>query len=430
MAFRVDKQKLGCQTAFYLFCLQALLWVLVGLTLWGMVGCRGRKPVSPALGLDSPEATWVRILLFGNQTSGTIYTERGFCAEGLVSSSTLTFTDGGPIALSVAGGQMVIGQHQLCSDVLIKPFEPVYFVWNQKPFRGWVRLKVTADGLHFDVINHLPIEAYLLGVVGAEMHSWWESEALKAQAVVARTYALAVKYRFGAYRQWDMTCTQANQVYEGIVAENARVRKAVLQTTGQVLVGQMADGTMRLFPAYYSSSCGGHTEESRNVFGYDDGFVVGVGCPWCRDVASGKDFHWQPIYFSMQEVSEKLLARYPSLGRLERIVAVEVMRTGYLGRIVQVQLTGSNGQKDTLRGEDFRLSLDPTGRRIKSALAQIKQVGNGILFTNGQGFGHGVGLCQCGAEGLARQGLDYQAILSWYFPTARLVQIDVLAAPQ
>lgn len=392
-------------------------------------GCIGRKPVSPAVGLDSPEASWVRVLLFGNRKSGVLQTENGFIAEGAVSGATLTFAAGGQVDLSVADGQIVIGGHRLCADVLIKPFEPVYFIFDGAAFRGYLRLIATADGLSFDAVNHLPIESYLLGVVGAEMHSWWQPEALKAQAVVARTYALAIKYRFGAGRPWDMTRTQANQVYEGIAAENARVRRAVLETTGQALVGQLPDGGLRLFAAYYSSSCGGHTEDSGNVFGYDDGFVVGVNCSWCRDVARRKDFSWGPVVFTIAEVNEKLLSRYPSLARLERIVSVEATRTGYLGRIVQVQLTGANGQKDTLRGEDFRLALDPTGRRLKSALAQMRQADGKLIFENGQGFGHGVGLCQCGAEGLARQGLDYRAILTWYFPNSRLVRIDTVSAP-
>jgi len=331
--------------------------------------------------------------------------------------------------IGLQDGRLYIGEHLLCSDVMLRPKEPFYFEIDGKGFRGNLRLRVTGDGQSFDAINHLPVESYLLGVVGAEMHSYWEPEALKAQAVAARTYCLAMQHRFGSGREWDLLRTQANQVYEGLAAENPRVRRAVLDTTGQILVAPDPEGKDTLFAAYYSSSCGGHTEESRNVFGSEAVSIAGVACPWCESIARRRDFCWGPVYYTMEDVSARLIARYPSLLRLERIVDVEVLRVGHEGRIILVRLIGANGQKDTLRGEDFRLSLDSTGRRLKSALVQMTRAGGGLLFEHGRGFGHGVGLCQCGAQGMARQGYDYAAITAFYFPGSKLVSIETTAAP-
>ena len=94
-----------------------------------------------------------------------------------------------------------------------------------------------------------------------------------------------------------------------------------------------------------------------------------------------------------------------------------------------MQLIGKNGATDTVRGEDFRLCLDPTGRKIKSAIFTVEKKGDTVLFQNGLGFGHGVGLCQCGAQGMARKGQTYQNILSYYFPESELVTIAVKETP-
>lgn len=404
------------------------LWV-VGAAFFALTGCGKRDVVDPAVGWDSPERTWVRVLLFGNLRECTVAAPAGFTLDGQVGGVYADFSDSRPIQIGVLNGRIQVGEHRIGSDVMLRPKEPSYFEIDGKGFRGVLRLRVSGDDGGFEAINHVPLESYLLGVVGAEMHSYWEPEALKAQAVAARTYCLAVQHRFGTGREWDMLRTQANQVYDGLAAENPRVRRAVLETTGQILVAPDAEGKETLFATYYSSSCGGYTEDSRNVFGGDVVSIAGVECPWCESIARRRDFNWGPVFFPMSEVSSRLLTRYPSLERLERIVDVEVLRVGHRGRMTMVQLTGANGQKETLRGEDFRLSLDPTGRRLKSALVQMTPAGGGLLFEHGLGFGHGVGLCQCGAQGMARNDRDYTAILAFYFSGSKLVSIETAAAP-
>ena len=406
--------------------------------LWGclavfalLTGCGKRDTVEPTVGIDSPERTWVRVLLFGNLRECTVATPAGFIAEGIGNGVLADYSDTAEMQLRLQDGRIRIGEHLLCREVVLRPKDPYYFVIDGQAFRGNLYLQVNEDANSLQAINHVPLESYLLGVVGAEMHSYWEPEALKAQAVAARTYCLAIQHRFGSGRSWDVMRTQANQVYNGLAAENSRIRQAVLDTTGQLLIGPRsgANGRESLFPAYYSSSCGGHTEDSRYVFGDDAVTLRGVECPWCESVARRRDFFWVPVSYPMDAVSSRLMERYPSLERLEHIVDVEIVRTGSLDRITQVRLIGVNGQKDSLRGEDFRLSLDPTGRRLKSALVTMSKSGSGLVFEDGRGFGHGVGLCQCGAQGMARQGRDYLDILSFYYPDSRLVTIETATAP-
>lgn len=394
-----------------------------------LTGCGKRDTVEPAVGIDSPERTWVRVLLFGNLKEWTLETPSGFTAEGINNGAAVDFSSPEAMEMGLVDGRIRIGEHLLCSRIVLRPKDPYYFMIDGQGFRGNLYLQINDVGDGVTAINHVPLESYLLGVIGAEMHSYWEPEALKAQSVAARTYCLAIQHRFGSGRAWDLTRTQANQVYEGLAAENSRIRQAVLDTTGQILIGANSDGKEPIFPAYYSSSCGGHTEESRFVFGDDFVPLGGVDCSWCESVARRKDFHWGPVFYPMTTVSEQLTARYPSLERLGNIVDVEVLRSGSLGRITQIRVIGVNGQKDTLRGEDFRLALDPTGRKLKSALATLRKSQDGLVFEDGRGFGHGVGLCQCGAQGLARQGRNYSEILSFYYPGSRLVTIETAAAP-
>lgn len=374
--------------------------------------------------MDSPEQTWIRVLLFGNLRRCTVTSENGFTVEDKQNGVVAEFQTDKPVGVFLLGRRILIGEHIFGHEVTIKPHQPYVFAIDQEGFRGNLQLRLNHDGSALEAINHVPLESYLLGVVGAEMHSYWEPEALKAQAVAARTYCLYIKNRFGQHRSWDVSRTQSSQVYDGLKAETASVKKAVEGTAGKVLVCRQSDGQELIFPTYYSSSCGGHTENAREVFGEGLAPLCGVKCSYCVDIAKHSNFYWKPIAFTTAQITEKLLARYASLEKLETIVDLKVLRTGYLDRNTRIQLIGKNGKTDWLRGEDFRLAMDSTGRKLKSSLFTITKNGETFEFSNGRGFGHGVGLCQCGAQGMARKGADYRTILRYYYPGSKQVTIE------
>ncbi|HOK94529.1 MAG TPA: SpoIID/LytB domain-containing protein [Anaerohalosphaeraceae bacterium] len=388
-------------------------------------GCRQRSP-EPTVGTERPIQEWMRVLLFGNLRECSVASLSGFRIEDIDGGSSAEFMTSAPIQIRHQDGFIQVGDHFFGRQILIKPNAPyVVFEIDGKAYRGYLRLHIRMDEAGMEVINEVPLESYLFGVVGAEMQSYWEPEALKAQAVVSRTYGLYIKSRFGALRSWDLTQSEANQVYRGIEAETPSVRQAVLETAGQILIGKWADGSESLFPAYYSSSCGGHTEAAQNVFGGSAAVPLsGVLCPYCKEIARRKDFHWPNVTLTKRQIFEGLTRRYESLEKLEGIEDFEISRVGFLGRVTQVRLLGKNGKTDTLRGEDFRLSLDPTGRKIKSAVFTVDKNADSVVFRDGLGFGHGVGLCQCGAQGMARQGYTYQEILDFYFPGSKQVAIE------
>jgi stage II sporulation protein D len=240
-----------------------------------------------------------------------------------------------------------------------------------------------------------------------------------------------MKEHFGINRNWDVTKTQANQVYLGVKAESAQIWEAVNKTYGEVLVCRGPDGTEDIFPAYYSSICGGHTESSKHVFGDSFEALSGVACPYCKDVAKPGFFYWPMAQFDKTKVTSRLLKRYPTLKRLGKITNIKAARQsdyqgnyGRYSRLTLVKLFGSTGKSDFLRAEDLRLTIDPSGRKIKSTTCQIVNWGDKWAFISGRGYGHGVGMCQCGAEGMARKGKTAKQILSHYYPNSRILTID------
>jgi stage II sporulation protein D len=373
--------------------------------------------------MDIDQQFWIRILLLDNVGQCTFKTNSP-CS---IQQARFKRTDA-PIEIKLTEGKITIaGDIFTNNEVTICPEAPHIFNLNGDDYRGKLKLTVHPDGRSFDAINVIPPEPYLAGVIGAEMPGYWEPEALKAQAIAARTYCFYTKKRFGTNRAYDMKKTAAHQVYRGLSIESAQVWDAVNQTKGQVLTCKQNDGAEDIFPAYYSSTCGGHTENSRNVFGDSFGPLTGVPCPYCRNVSKPKFFFWPVILYDAVDVTARLLKRYPQLkplGEITTITAAEQIDHGEFSRITKIKLVGSTGKSDFLRAEDFRLTIDPTGHKIKSTICQIVKWDNKWAFLSGRGWGHGVGMCQYGAQGMARKGKNAEQILSYYYPNSKLSTMD------
>ncbi len=280
---------------------------------------------------------------------------------------------------------------------------------------------VNHDGQAFDAINLVPLEPYLAGVIAAEMPDYWETDALKAQTIAARTYCSYIKNRFGVNRSWDIKKTAAHQLYKGIKVESSTVWKAIEQTWGLVLVNKK---DKKIFPAYYSAVCGGHTENSKNVFGGKSiKPLKGVPCPYCKQVAKPSLFFWPTAEFDKDMVSRKLIEKYPKLkklGKIKKIIPTEKSDFGNFSRVTFIKLIGSTGKFDYIRAEDLRLTIDPSGNKIRSTIFRISQNSEKWIFKSGRGYGHGVGLCQCGAQAMARKGISAKQILLYYYPGSEL----------
>lgn len=425
-------------TSFFL-----LLWLI------SLSGCAKRESIEPVCRIDVKPEFWIRALLLDDIQHCRLTQDSSFTVVTPYSQTSEAFFENldVPIDVKILGGKITIGGWtSVNKEIIISPATPCSLNVNGERYRGRLQFTVHPDGNSFDVVNLVPIESYLAGVVGAEMYSYWEMAALKAQAIAARTYCLYIKERFGTGRHWDVRKTQASQVYQGLAAESVRSWRAVNQTCGQVLVcrqSREAENTTgslpspelkiipppyRIFPAYYSSICGGHTEDSRNVFG-GESFppLTGVFCPYCKQTARGRHFFWPEVEFDKQLVTRRLLNKYPTLkalGEIENITPARQSNYGRLTRLTYISLLGSTKKKDSLFAEDLRLTIDPTGSRIRSTICQITDRGGKWVFSSGRGHGHGVGMCQYGAEAMAREGKNAKEILSYYYPGSKILTID------
>lgn len=400
-------------------------------------GCKPRQFVQPTPQMGIEPEFWVKVLLLDDVQQCTFYTSSGFEVVDAESQTRQVQSDpqDWPIKVEISSGKITIAGRPLQSDrVVILPDAPHIFGLNGEEYRGKLELIANPVGASFDAVNLVPLEPYLAGVVGAEMPNYWEPEALKAQAIAARTYCLYTKRRFGPRRHWDVLKTQANQVYLGLRAESAQIWDAINGTYGQVLVCRHpfdrpragSGGTTDIFPTYYSSVCGGHTENSKDVFGDPFEPLIGVPCPYCKDVAKPDAFFWPMVQFDQSDVTARLVQRYPDLKRLGEIVDIQPAKQsdyGTFGRLTLVTLIGSTGKSHLLRAEDLRLTLDPTGRGLKSTICRIVKWDSQWAFLAGRGWGHGVGMCQCGAEGMARQGAATSEILQHYYPGSKITKV-------
>ncbi len=297
---------------------------------------------------------------------------------------------------------------------------------NGRSYHGTLALLRDRTGL--TVVNQVGLEAYLLGVVSSEMgrRDPSEQQALRAQAVVSRTYAVR---NLGRWRSqgFDLYGTVSDQVYAGIGGETPEGEQAVEATRGQILTYGGAP-----IDAFFFSTCGGRTAAGVEVFrGADRPYLRSVpdvspdGTVYC---SISPRYRWREEWTgdALRAVLRKSLPAVlgVSAARVQDVRDVRIASRSASGRVSQltivlaedpVQVDGPsvrqvlrNGTGDILRSTAFTLAAEKSGRRLAR------------LVIDGGGNGHGVGFCQWGAVGRARSGQDYERILAAYYPETEL----------
>ncbi|OGR83658.1 MAG: hypothetical protein A3J74_02095 [Elusimicrobia bacterium RIFCSPHIGHO2_02_FULL_57_9] len=281
---------------------------------------------------------------------------------------------------------------------------------GSKSYRGDVIVRLNAEG-SLTVIEELNIETYLLGVLPYEMEPNWPIEALKSQAVVARTFAYT---QMGKYKKmgFDLTSDTRSQVYGGAKEVHPSIRRAVQETRGEVLGYKN-----QILSAYYHSCCGGHTTDPRSVWGSDSKSLPplrGVKDRYCRASPLAR---WT-AYFSNSDIAAALQKNYDEAGPLKGLAIGSRDSAGRV-KTFAVKL----GPK-TLEVPAIALRRWLGNTELKSSRVYgLRRRSKGIEFL-GSGSGHGVGLCQWGARLQARKGRGYEQILKFYFPGSVLSVID------
>jgi stage II sporulation protein D len=281
---------------------------------------------------------------------------------------------------------------------------PEIFEFNGRSYRG--TFQRTQDG---QIVNLVNLEQYLYSVVSREMPPGWPPAALEVQSVCARTYVLQ---RSDPRRSYDLVPSELDQRYDGISGETASAVAAVEATAGQVLsfggiFAQVA----------YSSCCGGHTESASDAWGsVAPPYLEGVVCTWCT---ASPSYRWQRS-LSLEQIAQGCASELAMLGTLDDLQIVQ--RDGS-GRARTLELITDRGSA-TVGGSAFRRAV---GTRVLPSLllTDVMRAPDGqSVNIDGGGLGHGVGLCQWGARGMALAASAASEILSLYFPGTDLQNLN------
>ena len=295
--------------------------------------------------------------------------------------------------VSASGGHLSLnGQDAGRDSVYLPPVPGSTVEIAGQPYRGGLLLR--AVGGTVSAVNVVDLEDYLRGVVPAEMPASWPPEALKSQAVIARTYAAARINRASSY---DLCASDSCQVYGGVDRELPASDAAVAATRAQVV--SYAGAAAR---TYFSSDSGGYTASSLETWGQDLPYLIARPDP----ASGGPSSRWT-LSLPLGRVSE-VAARYGvNVGPLRRVSAARLSASG---RVQSVLLQGAGGSR-TLGGAEASGFL----RSLGAKSLRLSFGGSDPLLISGAGAGHGVGLSQYGAAGLARQGWNYLQIMGFYY---------------
>ncbi len=300
---------------------------------------------------------------------------------------------------------------------------------GDRTYPGTMRLVARTDSgpADFDVVSIVPMETYLPGVVFGELYSHWRKETRAAQAIAARSFAESERSHFAARRHYDVSGTPASQVYVGAVTHEPTL-EAVRETAGVMLAFEGL-----LVAGYYCSCCGGLAACAPDAIGpnpvNDTAPLLGRDGP---DVCTDARVARWTIERSVAQLSERLrafgLRREMDLGEIGTIAALDVVSTNPHGRPMRYAISDTAGMRAELPAETLLAAAnfsDATIQAPKSPLwsshVSMSIQGKSAVF-EGRGFGHGVGLCQYGAETLAHRGTGHEEILRWYYPDVDIVK--------
>ncbi|MCF6158202.1 MAG: SpoIID/LytB domain-containing protein [wastewater metagenome] len=320
-----------------------------------------------------------------------------------------TIVDEGPglqkSMISVKDDCITVGnRHYKNTEIRISSSQHGDIEVNDVRYPGEIRI-LRQPNNKFLVIEEVGLENYLVSVVGNEMPHSWNEEALRAQAITARTYAM---YKRKVKEDNIYHLDMLDLAYRGITGKTSRISRIVQETRGIVMAYNW-----NLFPAYFHSTCGGHTEDCYYVFGEDSiPPLKGVVCNYCED---SKYFNWS-VDIDKSEIEKKLKDANMYVPDIHMINGVD---PGEGIHCSKVEIVSSSGSRE-MHANSFRLLIGPY--YLYSTAFYSRDNGKSITFS-GKGLGHGVGLCQYGAQGMAKNSFTCISILKYYYPQVELIRV-------
>lgn len=296
-----------------------------------------------------------------------------------------------------AGGRVRLrGQTLSAPGFLVESGGPPLLI-NGRSYRDQLRI---TPGPNQDlwVINVLSLEEYLVGLINFEISSQWPMEAIKAQVIAARTYAFFQR-RNRAGEPYDVDSGVSDQVYGGTGKEDARSRRAMEETRGELI---LHEGNP-IF-SVYSACCGGKTESGEYMWAAGFPYLRSMECAYCLD---------SPHFIWNYSIGGERLASALGSGMVSgpRVLRVEIEERSPSRRVLRLSIQSENTRR-MIMGKDFRRLLGYDQLRSTNFILAEKE---GVFLFSGLGWGHGVGLCQWGAKGMAEAGMDHRTILKSYY---------------
>ena len=367
----------------------------------------------------------VRVLLGSRSSDATVTSTANMVVLNSGNGQVSTISANRGTSIGVRAGKIAVNGKAIDSVVTLKPANSdAPFLFEGKGYRGGLTLR--ANNGTMMVINSVPLEDYLYGVVPQEVVPSWPAAALEAQAVAARTYALhTMEQNKGKF--YDVSNSTDHQVYSGVSGESQATTNAVNKTKGVVMLYDQ-----RPINALFHSDGGGYTEDSVNVWGSDVPYLKGV-----KDFSTGTSTSNWTVTTSRQALESKLNAASKGVGKLKSIQLTPLGKPGQQtsdrgvsGRIKSATFIGTSG-KTTVDGDalrsilglkstlfDFYVNHNPakgTGKAYHSFTGK-----NDTIYIKGHGWGHGLGMSQWGAAEMAKRANPgdinyYQTILRHYY---------------
>lgn len=287
-------------------------------------------------------------------------------------------------------------------EKVLKNFENKYrgSIYLEKHHGNWL------------IINKIDIEEYLYGVVGKEMDTYWPFEALKAQSVCSRTLAIYKKLENEkTMLPYDIKASVYHQVYGR--CEEEKIIKAVEETRGEIITYE--DKIVQIF---FHACCGGKTASASETWG-------GENMEWAEPLED-KYCHISPYFGWKRIYSQKKLEKILGIGDIKEI---KIEERDSSGRVKKLKILLKNGKMIYFTGHSFRMKINyKIGKLaflnplvIPGTNFSLQRIGKDIIFT-GNGYGHGVGMCQWGAREMAEKGFNYKQILSHFFPLLKITK--------
>jgi len=353
--------------------------------------------------------------------------ERGITLE-IDGESDSTSRLPGPVLVEHRGNHWIVRSalngepiHHSGSTIRIRSDEPLRIAGGEHRFAGVLHCIASESG-SWHLVEHVSMEDYIPGVLAGELYAGWNVSCYAAQAVAARSFA-CMEVQMRSHRDWDVVASPASQAYVGIT-ENRTAHEAQAMTRGMVL-----SWNEQLVPGYFSSCCGGLAATAVDQISPSpvNDIPPLEGHDGDDPCSNSPLFEWK-IDRSARVLHRRLAAwsshhRNHPLERLTSIESIDVHRRNRHGRPNILRITDRGGRRADLTIQEFLEASNFRGEGApRSSMKPLwsgwssGSVDRGRITIKGHGFGHGVGLCQYGAQELGVQGKSFREILKWYYP--------------